>query len=167
MQGNELQGKIALVTGASGGIGAAIAAELAAHAATIALAYGRNAGPAQALAAEIVDRGGRAIAIAADLKQASAPGQLVDTVEATLGAVDVLVANAGTGAVASYEDVDAGIFDEALAVNLRAPYLLARRALPGMLVRRFGRIIFMSSVAAFTGGIVGPHYAASKAVCTA
>src|SRR5213079_522774 len=58
---------------------------------------------------------------------------------------------------------DAAAFDETLAVNLRAPFLLARRVLPGMRERRFGRILFISSVAAFTGGIVGPHYAASKA----
>lgn len=163
MPHSELRGKVALVTGASGGIGSAIAAELAAHAATVALAYGRSAGPAEALAAEIVDRGGRAIAIAADLRQASAPDELIDAVETRIGAVDVLVANAGAGTVASHEQVDAKVFDETLAVNLRAPYLLSRRVLPGMLDRRFGRIIFMSSVAAFTGGIVGPHYAASKA----
>jgi 3-oxoacyl-[acyl-carrier protein] reductase len=160
---NELQGKVALLTGASGGIGSAIAAELAAHGATIALVYRRNAGPAETLAAEIVDRGGRAIAIATDMRTASGPDKLVDAVERTLGAVDVLVANAGTGPVASYEDVDAAMFDETLAVNLRAPYLLARRVLGGMTARQFGRIIFMSSVAGFTGGIVGPHYAASKA----
>jgi 3-oxoacyl-[acyl-carrier protein] reductase len=63
----------------------------------------------------------------------------------------------------SYEEVDAAAFDETLALNLRAPYLLARRVLPGMRSRKFGRILFTSSVAALTGGIVGPHYAASKA----
>ena len=71
--------------------------------------------------------------------------------------------NAGIGQVASYEDVDTALFDETLAVNLRAPFLLARRLLPGMRRRRFGRIMFTSSVAALTGGIVGPHYASSKA----
>jgi 3-oxoacyl-[acyl-carrier protein] reductase len=160
---SELGGKVALLTGASGGIGQAIAIELATRNATLVLAYGHNAAPAEAVAGEIVDRGGRAIAIAADLSQASAPDELVDAVESTLGSVDVLIANAGTGRVASYEEVDADLFDQTLAVNLRAPYLLARRVLPGMLARRFGRIIFMSSVAGLTGGIVGPHYAASKA----
>ena len=161
--GSEVQGKVALVTGASGGIGSAIVEGLAAHTAKIALAYGTNSAPAETLAAEIVNRGGHAIAIAADMKSASAPDELVDAVERTLGAIDILVANAGTGSIASYQNVDAGTFEETLAVNLRAPYLLARRVLPGMTARRFGRIIFMSSVAGFTGGIVGPHYAASKA----
>jgi 3-oxoacyl-[acyl-carrier protein] reductase len=59
--------------------------------------------------------------------------------------------------------VDAAAFDETIAVNLRAPYLLARRVLPGMRERGFGRILFTSSIAALTGGIVGPHYASSKA----
>jgi 3-oxoacyl-[acyl-carrier protein] reductase len=160
---NALQGKVALVTGASGGIGSAIATELATDVATIALAYGSDAESAEVLAAEITNRGARAIAIRADMKSAAAPEELVDAVEEALGPIDVLVANAGTGPIASYEDVDAALFDETLAVNLRAPYLLARRVLPGMLERGFGRILFMSSVAAFTGGIVGPHYAASKA----
>jgi 3-oxoacyl-[acyl-carrier protein] reductase len=62
-----------------------------------------------------------------------------------------------------YEEVTADDFDETLAVNLRAPFLLAQRVLPGMRERGWGRVLFTSSVAAFTGGIVGPHYAASKA----
>jgi 3-oxoacyl-[acyl-carrier protein] reductase len=61
------------------------------------------------------------------------------------------------------EDITAAQFDEMLAVNLRAPFLLAQSAVPSMAERGFGRILFISSVAAFTGGIVGPHYAASKA----
>jgi 3-oxoacyl-[acyl-carrier protein] reductase len=75
----------------------------------------------------------------------------------------VLAANAGLSRPGSWEDIDAQAFDETVAVNLRAPYLLARRVLPGMRERRYGRILFTSSVAALTGGIVGPHYASSKA----
>ena len=63
----------------------------------------------------------------------------------------------------SLEEVSSEDFDEMVAVNLRAPFLLAQRMLPAMRERGFGRVLFMSSVAAFTGGIVGPHYAASKA----
>ena len=80
-----------------------------------------------------------------------------------LSPVDVLAANAGLSRPGSYEDIDASAFDETLAVNLRAPYMLARAVLPSMRARKFGRILFTSSVAALTGGIVGPHYAASKA----
>jgi 3-oxoacyl-[acyl-carrier protein] reductase len=75
----------------------------------------------------------------------------------------VLVANHGMSHVARLEEVDAAAFDTMLAVNLRAPFLLARRTLPPMAQRGFGRVLFISSVAGLTGGIVGPHYAASKA----
>ena len=107
--------------------------------------------------------GGQAVALAADLRDAGATAALIDAVEERLGPVDVLVANAGLSRPGSYEEVDAAAFDETLAVNLRAPYLLARGVLSGMRARQFGRILFTSSVAALTGGIVGPHYAASKA----
>jgi 3-oxoacyl-[acyl-carrier protein] reductase len=158
-----LDGKIALVTGASGGIGQAIATELAARGAALALAYGANAGPAEELAAAIAKDGGRSIALGADLRAATAPDELVDAVEDALGPIDVLVANAGAGRIASWDDVDADLFDETLAINLRAPYLLARRVVGGMAERGYGRVVFMSSVAAFIGGVIGPHYAASKA----
>jgi 3-oxoacyl-[acyl-carrier protein] reductase len=156
-------GRVALVTGASGGIGRRIAQRLADEGASVALAYGTNAEPAHDLANEIASNGGRAIAIGADLRDAGDTERLADTSEMALGPVDILVANAGTGSPAGYAEVDADLFDEILAVNLRAPYLLARRVLPGMRERGYGRILFTSSVAAFTGGIVGPHYAASKA----
>jgi 3-oxoacyl-[acyl-carrier protein] reductase len=158
-----LEGKTALVTGASGGIGQALAQRLAAEGVALALGYGSNAEPAERLANEIEAKGGAAVALAADLSDPDAPARLVDDAEAAVGPIDLLVANAGTGQVAPYEEVDAAIFDHLLAVNLRAPYLLTRRLLAGMRERGFGRIVYMSSVAALTGGIVGPHYAASKA----
>jgi 3-oxoacyl-[acyl-carrier protein] reductase len=88
----------------------------------------------------------------------------VDQVESKLGPVDMLVANAGTGQRRErIEDVSDADWDAHIAVNLSAPFALARRVAPGMGERGFGRILFVSSVAAFTGGVVGPHYAASKA----
>jgi 3-oxoacyl-[acyl-carrier protein] reductase len=154
---------VALVTGASGGIGAELSRGLAHGGAAVALHYATNVAAASELAAEIEAAGGRALALGADLRDPAAPERLVGEVEVALGAVDVLAANAGLGRRASWEDVDAEAFDETVAVNLRAPYLLARRALPGMRERGYGRILFTSSVAAVTGGIVGPHYASSKA----
>jgi 3-oxoacyl-[acyl-carrier protein] reductase len=156
-------GRIALVTGASGGIGAELSRRLAEAGAAVALHYASNEAAARGLAAEIESAGGRALAFGADLGDASAPERLVGDVERELGPVDVLAANAGLSRPGSWEDVDAQAFDETVAVNLRAPYLLARRVLPGMRERGYGRILFTSSVAALTGGIVGPHYASSKA----
>jgi 3-oxoacyl-[acyl-carrier protein] reductase len=160
---SELVNRVALVTGGSGGIGGELSVRLADAGTAVAVHYGSNREAADRVVARILDVGGRAVAIPADLREPDAPGGLVDAVEERLGRVDVLVANAGVSRPGSYEEIDAGAFDETVAVNLRAPYLLARRVLPGMRSEGFGRILFTSSVAALTGGIVGPHYAASKA----
>jgi 3-oxoacyl-[acyl-carrier protein] reductase len=158
-----LAGQVALVTRGSGGIGRAVAHRLAAAGAPVAVGYGQAREAAERTAADIAEAGGTAIAVGADLSRPDAPGELVTVVENALGPVAVLVSNAGLGRTQSLEEVTAADFDQTLAVNLRAPFLLAQRTLPGMAARGFGRVLFMSSVAAFTGGIVGPHYAASKA----
>lgn len=155
-------GRVALVTGASGGIGAAICRALAGEVESVAIAYGRSADSAEALARELTESGTGAHAFGADMSDPAAPERLVAEMEGALGPVDVLVANHGLARRRSYDEVDAAAFDETLAVNVRAPFLLARSVLPGMRERGFGRILFVSSVAAFRGGIVGPDYAASK-----
>ena len=159
----DFAGRVALVTGGSGGIGAELSARLADAGAAVAVHYASNREAAERVSSQIVAGAGRAAVFAADLSDVGAPERLVDAVEPQLGPVDVLCANAGLSRPGSYEEVDAATFDETIAVNLRAPYLLARRVLPGMRQRGFGRILFTSSIAALTGGIVGPHYASSKA----
>jgi 3-oxoacyl-[acyl-carrier protein] reductase len=161
--GTVFTGRVVLITGASGGIGQALARRLAAEGAHLVLSYGANAEPVQSLAAEIVDGGSTAVAVGADLSRPEAPGELIRSAEELVGPIDVLVSNAGLGRRQALEEVSSEDFDTMVAVNLRAPFLLAQRAVPGMRERGFGRILFISSVAAFTGGIVGPHYAASKA----
>jgi 3-oxoacyl-[acyl-carrier protein] reductase len=104
------------------------------------------------------------VAIAANLRRPDAPGELVDAVESQLGAVEVLVAAAGSGKRQSLEEVSIDDFDEMMAVNLRAPFRLAQRTVPGMRERGFGRVLFISSVAAFTGGVVGPEEVADLAL---
>ncbi len=160
--GNPLSNKVALVTGASGGIGQAIARRLAASGASVALAYNAHAEPAQRLADELAAAGGHALAVGADLRVPEAPGELLAAIEPALGSVDVLVAAAGLARRQGYEEVSLKGFDETIAVNLRAPFLLAQRTLPGMAARGFGRVLFFSSVAGFTGGVISPDYAASK-----
>lgn len=163
MSGEDLAQRVALVTGGSGGIGAEFSLRLAGAGAAVGVHYRTNREAAERVVGKIADAGGQAAAFAADLRQSDAPELLVDLVEGRLGSVDELAANAGLSRPGSYEEIDAAAFDETLAVNLRAPYLLARHVLPGMRARGFGRILFTSSVAALTGGIVGPHYASSKA----
>jgi 3-oxoacyl-[acyl-carrier protein] reductase len=130
----------------------------------VALAYARDATRADELARELAGGGARVLTAGADLADRDALHRLVDDVERELGPIDVLVPNAGVGRIRQQiEDVTDADWDDHLAVNLTAPFLLARRVAPGMGSRGFGRILFVSSVAAFTGGVVGPHYAASKA----
>ena len=83
--------------------------------------------------------------------------------EEQLGPIEILVANAGMGERLGLDDISPDTWDTTLAVNLRAPFLLTQRVVPGMRERGWGRILYTSSVAAFTGGSIGPHYAASKA----
>jgi 3-oxoacyl-[acyl-carrier protein] reductase len=156
-------GRVALVTGASGGIGAAVARLLAAEGAAVGLHYGSNADGAYRVATAVEESGGSAAVVGADLSDPHAPARLCDAIEEELGPIDILVANAGVGRRLELDEVTVDDFDEAVAVNLRAPFLMAQRLAAGMRERRFGRILMMSSVAAFTGGIVGPHYASSKA----
>jgi 3-oxoacyl-[acyl-carrier protein] reductase len=130
----------------------------------VALAYARDAARADELARELAGGGTRVMTAGADLLDREAALQLVSDVESELGPVDVLVPNAGVGWIrGAVEDVSDEDWDTHLAVNLTAPFVLARQVAPGMAARGFGRILFVSSVAAFTGGVVGPHYAASKA----
>ncbi len=159
----EFAGRVGLVTGGSGGIGAQLGERLAASGAAVAVHFMSHRASAERVVATIGARGGRAVAVGADLREAEATVQLVEAVERELGPIDILAANAGLSRVAGYDEIDAAAFDEMVAANLRAPFLLARRVLPQMRERRWGRILFTSSVAALTGGIVGPHYAASKA----
>ena len=89
--------------------------------------------------------------------------RLVTTVERELGAIEILVNNAGISQIKPFTDLDEADWDELLDVNLKSAFLVTQRVLPGMRSRRWGRIINLSSVAAQTGGVIGPHYAASKA----
>jgi 3-oxoacyl-[acyl-carrier protein] reductase len=145
-----LDGRVALVTGGSGGIGAAICRQLAAGGVRVGVGYGSNREAADQLAREI-----NGVALGADMEDREAPRQLVADTEAALGPLDLLVANHGLARPAAYPDVDAAMFDRTLAVNLRAPFLLAQAALEGMRERGYGRILFISSAAAFRGGVVG------------
>lgn len=155
--------RVVLLTGASGGIGQALGRRLADEGYDMCVSYGRHGDDAASVVEYARERGRRATAVQADLADPAAPAALVAAAEAELGAVDVLVANAGTADVKGWRNIDLAAWNHTLAVNLTAPFLLAQSVLPGMVERRWGRILFVSSVAAFTGGVVGAHYAASKA----
>ncbi len=155
---------VALVTGGGRGIGRAICLRLADEGHDIALNYAANRDAAAEVAEFVRGGGRRAIAIEADLADTASADELVDRAEAELGPISILISNAG---IVSDPTGVAGIATEAwdrmLAINLRAPFLLGRRLAPAMAEAGFGRIVMISSIAAYTGGLIGAHYAASKA----
>ena len=158
-----LAGRVALLTGASGGIGRAIARVLAGDGVDLFLSYGRHGEDAEEAASYARSLGRRAVVASADMSDPTAPARLVAQANTELGGVDILVANAGTADVKGWQNIDLESWNTTLAINLTAPFLLAQQVLPGMLEKRFGRVLFISSVAGLTGGVVGAHYAASKA----
>jgi 3-oxoacyl-[acyl-carrier protein] reductase len=158
-----LEGRVALVTGGSRGIGRAIALALADSGASVAVNYRTRGEDAAAVVREIEAQGRRAIAAGADVSCEPEVERLFAEVSAALGPIDVLVSNAGIANPATIDTLDLARWDEAIAVNLRSAFLVSSKVIASMRARRWGRIIYITSTAAQTGGIVGPHYAASKA----
>ncbi len=160
---SDITGRVALVTGGSRGIGRAIALALARAGAPVAVNYRQRAADAEEVAARICAAGGRAMAIQADVSRAGEVRAMAAAVASELGPVEILVNNAGIARVQPPEAITESDWDEILTVNLKSCFLVTQAVLPPMRERRWGRLIFLSSVAAQLGGIVGPHYAASKA----
>ncbi len=159
----DLNGHTALVTGASRGIGAAIAIALAEAGAAVAVNYRERADQADAVVAKIREFGGHATAIAADVSQAAAVAKMVDLASSALGAIDILVNNAGLAIVRSIDDLTESDFDRTIAVNLKSAFLCTQAVLPAMRAKKWGRIVNISSGAARGAGAIGVHYNASKA----
>ena len=158
-----LKGKVALVTGASRGIGRAVALALAGQGAAVAVNYRERAKEAAVVVAEIEKADGRAMAVAADVSDGAAVAGMVAAIEQKLGPVDVLVNNAGLAIIRGIEDVTEEEFDQTIAVNLKSAFLCTKAVLPAMRKRKWGRIVNISSGAARGTGGIGPHYNASKA----
>lgn len=155
----DLSGKAALVTGASGGIGGAIARALHRQGAAVTLA-GTRREALEALAAEL---GERAHVATANLAEPGAADELARAAEEAMGSIDILVNNAGLtrdGLVLRMKDED---WQTVLDVNLTAAFRLSRAALRGMMKRRFGRIVNITSIVGVTGNPGQVNYAASKA----
>jgi 3-oxoacyl-[acyl-carrier protein] reductase len=167
---NEIKGRLALITGASGGIGAGCARDLYAQGAHLALTYSSSKGKVDTLISELrssspsssdikISAHGVDMASEADIER------LYKEIESEHGHhPDIMIANAGYGKrIPQIVDISYDEFDYTLRVNLRAPFILAKLAVPYMVSQKWGRLIFMSSIAGYGGGINGCHYAASKA----
>jgi 3-oxoacyl-[acyl-carrier protein] reductase len=154
---------VALVTGGSRGIGAAIVHALAGAGAAVAINYREQADTAQALATDIKAAGGRAIAVQADVADGTAVAAMFARTASELGAVDILVNNAGIALTRNLDKLTEDDFDRTIAVNLKGVFLCMQAALPAMRSKTWGRIVNISSGAARGAGAIGPHYNASKA----
>ena len=158
-----LQGRTAVVTGGSKGIGRAACLALAAHGATVGVHYSTS----QALAAEVVEEirqgGGRAVAIGGDLRQADVPGRVIAEAAAALGPIDILVNNAGQMTDMAVEAMPDEVWEAALSLHLTATFRCCRAVIPMMKARRWGRIVNVSTQALYTGSKNHAHYAAAKA----
>jgi 3-oxoacyl-[acyl-carrier protein] reductase len=159
-----LNNRVALVTGASRGIGKAIAIALAEAGAAVAVNYVARREDAEAVVASITKTGGRAAAFGADVSEGSAVGALAHEIEQRLGPIDILINNAGTARMRGLDDITEEDFDFTIASNLKSAFLCTQMALRGMRARQWGRIVNISSIGARIGaGSVSVAYGASKA----
>jgi 3-oxoacyl-[acyl-carrier protein] reductase len=160
----KMEGRIAFVTGGSRGLGLAIGRALASAGIDVALGYLTGEREATRAAEELVATFGvRALAVGGDVSNSSQVNLAIETIESNLGAINILVNNAGINPAGPIDTLTESDFDRTLLVNLKSAFLVTQRVLPQMRATKFGRIIMMSSIAAQTGGVIGPHYAASKA----
>lgn len=157
-----LTGKRCLVTGAGRGIGRAIAVAFAREGAMVAV-LDRREDLAAEVASLLRDQGTTAVAVTADVSLEDSVNDGIATARNALGGIDVLVNNAGIDTNSRVVDMPVAIWDEMMAVNLRSVFLCTRAVLPGMIERRWGRIINISSQLAHKGAAEMAHYAAAKA----
>ncbi len=158
-----LEGKTALVTGASRGIGRAIAVELARHGADVAVNYARNAEAATQVVADIAALGRRAVALPADVGDSAQAAALVEATVSALGRLDILVNNAGIVRDALLLRMQETDWDEVLRVNLKGAFSVGKAAARLMARQRAGRIINVSSISGLMGQVGQANYSAAKA----
>lgn len=157
-----LQGRTALVTGASGGLGTHLARRLAREGMNVAVS-GRREDALEAVAGELSQLGVKTVAVPADLSNLNATDSLVERVEAGLGPIDLLVNNAGVESIGAFTSYTREELTSSVDVNLTAPLLLTHRLTPGMLERGRGHVVFIASVAGKVGPAFSEPYAATKA----
>jgi 3-oxoacyl-[acyl-carrier protein] reductase len=158
-----LKGRVALVTGGSRGIGRATATVLAQAGCDVVVNYLQAEDSAREVVNAVEQAGQRGLAIQADVSSEEEVVRLMTAVEAAFGGVDILVNNAGIVHSKPLGELTHRDWQTVIDQNLTSAFLVSQAVLPGMRERQWGRIIMLSSIAAQTGGVVGPHYAASKA----
>ncbi len=163
MDPERIKGRVALVTGGSRGIGKAVALRLAAEGAAVAVNYRRQADAAQEVVRQIEEAGGRALAVEADVGNRAAATAMVEMTIKHLGSLDILVNNAGLLATGTLLDYDEDVFDRMWRTNVKGVLNVTAAAAPGMIERKYGRVINLSSIAAIGTAYPGTTlYAATK-----
>jgi 3-oxoacyl-[acyl-carrier protein] reductase len=158
-----LKGKVAVVTGASRGIGAAVARELAAQGANVVVNYKGSAAQAAEVVAEICGQGGEALAVQADVSQLDAAQTLIKATLERFGRLDILVNNAGTTRDMLLMMMSENDWDTVLQTNLKSAFNCTKAALRPMMKQRYGRVINITSVSGLAGQAGQANYSASKA----
>ena len=158
-----LEGRVALVTGASRGIGRAAAVALAQAGCDIVVNYLHAEDCAHQVVQQVQSLGRRGLAVQADVSEEKEVERLVSEARATFGPIGILVNNAGIVHSRPIAELTTGDWSRVIHQNLTSAFLVSQAVLPDMRSQQWGRIIMMSSIAAQTGGVIGPHYAASKA----
>ncbi len=155
--------KVALVSGASGGIGAACCKRLAANGFCVAALYHKNAAAAEAVVREITAAGGKAAAFGCDIRDSGAVARTVNAVRETFGAIDVLVGCAGVSRQRLFQEITDAQWNEMRGVHLDGSFYLTRAVLPEMVRKKQGRILHIASMWGETGGSCEADYSAMKA----
>lgn len=163
MAREDFSNRVALITGASRGIGRGVARRLAHEGADIAIGYHSSRDAAETLRKEIEGLGRRAICVGGDVADAAEVARIVRETQDQLGPVDILFSNAGAVQPLKLDEIDMETWDRTMQEHVRAAFLLSQQVAPSMCERRWGRIMMNSSLAAFIGGFVGAHYATAKA----
>lgn len=160
---DDVKGKIALITGASRGIGREIALSFARLGIHVAVNYNKSKSGAEETAKQIEALGCKSFVIQADVSKSSDVNNMVEEVEQNLGQIDIIVNNAAVVHKDLLENMAEDDWDFVMDTNLKSAFLVTQACLPNMRSKKWGRIINLSSVAAVTGGVTGPIYVASKA----
>ena len=158
-----LDGKVAIVTGASRGIGRACALELARHGASVVVNYNLNSQAALDVVHEAESLGAKAVSVRADVSKPVGCDQIIDVAQSNFGQIDILVANAGVNRDRSLKKMTVDEWQEVISTDLNSAFYCTSAAIPTMIERNYGRIIVMSSIIGQMGNAGQANYAAAKA----
>ena len=163
MSDKPLDGRVAVVTGASRGLGRACAIELARVGAEVVVNYNTSPGPASEVVKEITAAGGRSVAVGGDVSKPDDCKEIIGEAIANFGHIDILIANAGVNRDKTLKRMSVDEWDEVITTDLNSAFYCVSAALPHMQERNYGRIIVMSSIIGQMGNIGQSNYAAAKA----